>query len=30
MADRTEARELMGKESVSVYTWIGLAAFLMG
>ncbi len=30
MADRAEARELMGQESVSVYTWIGLAAFLMG
>ena len=28
MADREEARRMMAEEPVSVYTWIGLAAFL--
>lgn len=30
LVNRAEARELMGKEPVSVYTWIGLSAFLAG
>ena len=30
MAGREEARKIMETEPISVYTWIGLASFVMG